>query len=251
MTTAAFTDTAEGLRATAHGAHALFTGRAGGVSTAPYDSLNLGPWTADDAEAVAENHRRVSALASTPQQARRLLLGRQVHESSVAAHLVGCADAAVDGVDAHVTDRDDLALAVLTADCVPVALLAPWGIGIAHAGWRGLAGGVLGGTVGELLALGADIDASADQIAAFIGPCAGPCCYEVGEEVHAAFERWPGHDPDARTIDLPALVGAALAHEGVGSIASAGRCTICDERYFSHRASGGTTGRQAGVVWRG
>jgi copper oxidase (laccase) domain-containing protein len=77
----------------------------------------------------------------------------------------------------------------------------------------------------------------------------------VGEEVHFSFEGWPveptpGVVPGENTIDLPALATAALTHAGVGEIVSANRCTICDPRYFSHRASGGTTGRQAGVVWR-
>ncbi|MBO9534503.1 MAG: laccase domain-containing protein [Solirubrobacteraceae bacterium] len=251
MPTAAFTEIDGMLRVSAHGAHALFTGRAGGVSAAPYDTLNLGPWTGDDAEAIAENQRRIEALVSTPEQARRLVIGRQVHESSVASHVAGFADVEVDGVDAHVTDRPDLALAVLTADCVPVALLAPWGVGIAHAGWRGLAGGVVGGTIGELLALGPDGSGDPAKISAFIGPCAGGCCYEVGEEVHAAFAGWPGHDPGARTVDLAALAAAAIEHEGVGEIVTAERCTIHEAGWFSHRASGGTTGRQAGVVWRG
>lgn len=238
------------LRASAHGAHALFTGRAGGVSDAPYASLNLGPRTGDDPAALEENRRIVESLVSDPGQPRRLLIGQQVHESSVAAHVEGFDEVNVDGVDAHVTDRRDLAIAVLTADCIPVALLAPWGVGVAHAGWRGLAGGVIGGTVGELLSLGDDA-ANAGEITAFIGPCAGACCYEVGEEVHAAFLGWPGHDPTAPTLDLAGLAAAALAHEAVGEIHVAGRCTICDDRYFSHRASGGTTGRQAGIAWRG
>ncbi len=237
------------LRVHAHGAHALFTGRAGGVSEPPYASLNLGPRTGDDPGALAENRRVIEAIASADGQARRLLVGTQVHESSVAAHVEGFDEVNVEGVDAHVTDRRDLAIGVLTADCIPIALLAPWGVGVAHAGWRGLAGGVVGGTVGELLSLGGD-DAAPAQISAFIGPCAGACCYEVGEEVHAAFAGWPGHDPGAPTIDLAKLAAAALEHEGVGEIHAAGRCTICDERYFSHRASGGTTGRQAGIAWR-
>lgn len=249
--TAAFTESDGALRATAHGAHALFTSRAGGVSAAPYDSLNLGRWTADDPGAIAENHARVEAIVSTPEQPRRLLLGKQVHESSVATHAEGFQEVDPDGVDGHVTDRLDLALAVLTADCVPVALLAPWGVGIAHAGWRGLAGGIVGATVGELLAIAPDGAADPSQISAFIGPYAGGCCYEVGEEVHAAFAGWPGHDPSSPTVDLGALAGAALQHEGVGEVAIAGRCTIHEPGWFSHRASGGTTGRQAGIVWRG
>lgn len=250
MTSAPFSESGGVLRATAHGAHALFTSRAGGHSVAPYDTLNLGASTGDDPAALAANRAVVEALASSPEQPRRLVLGTQVHESSVAMHLEGYAEPNVDAVDAHVTDRRDLALGVLTADCIPVALLAPWGVGVAHAGWRGLAGGVLGGTVGELLSVVPE-GADPSQITAFIGPCAGACCYEVGDEVRAAFSGWPGHDPAARTIDLAALAAAALAHEGVGEIHAAGRCTICDDRYFSHRASGGTTGRQVGVAWRG
>lgn len=249
MLTDAFTEIDGMLRASAHGAHALFTGRAGGVSAAPYATLNLGQDTGDEPAALEENRRLVEALISDADQPRELLTGTQVHESSVAAHLEGYAEVNVDGVDAHVTDRRDLAVGVLTADCLPIALLAPWGVGVAHAGWRGLAGGVVGGTVGELLSIGGE-HASPEQIAAFIGPCAGACCYEVGEEVHAAFLGWPGHDPTARTLDLAALAGAALAHEGVGAVHAAGRCTICDDRYFSYRASGGTTGRQAGIAWR-
>ncbi|MBJ7472266.1 MAG: polyphenol oxidase family protein, partial [Solirubrobacteraceae bacterium] len=82
------------------------------------------------------------------------------------------------------------------------------------------------------------------------GPCAGPCCYEVGAEVHAAFEGWPRGRASERTIDLPIMAQAALEAAGVGEVVLADRCTICDPRYFSHRASGGTTGRQAGIVWR-
>lgn len=232
---------------TAH-ATAIFSGRAGGVSTGAYASLNLGPWHGDDPSSVAANHAAVRALASADRP-RELLLGRQVHESSVAAHLADGAAVDPNGVDGHVTDREDLAVAVLTADCLPVALLAPWGVGVAHAGWRGLAAGILGGTIGELLALGGP-EADTAQICAAIGPCAGPCCYEVGEEVHAAFAGWPGHDPAARTLDLPGLAEAALRHEGIVDLAHAGRCTMCGPGYFSHRASGGTTGRQAGVAWR-
>ncbi|MFT4035742.1 MAG: polyphenol oxidase family protein [Patulibacter sp.] len=250
MSSASLTESGGLLRASAHGAHALFTGRAGGVSEAPYDSLNLGPWTADDPADVAENQRRVTELAGADGVERTLVVGRQVHESSVAAHLQGCATAAVDGVDAHVTDRRDLAVAVLTADCVPVALLAPWGVGVAHAGWRGLAGGVVGGAIGELLALAGD-GADRSQISVVIGPCAGPCCYEVGDEVHAAFAGWPGHNRQAPTLDLPALTAAAARHERVGEVVAAQRCTICMPGWFSHRASGGMTGRQAGIAWRG
>lgn len=241
-------DDGEVLLGAAHGAQACFTSRAGGVSAAPYDSLNLGTNTADDAGAVTENRRRVETRASTD-TARRFVVGMQVHETAVAVHLDGLDDPDVTGVDAHVSDRTDLALGVLTADCLPILLLAPWGVGAAHAGWRGLAGGVIAGTVDDLLTLPGAADDATDVVA-FIGPAAGACCYEVGEEVHAAFTGWPRGAATERTIDLAHMAQAALEAAGVGTVVTAGRCTICDPRYFSHRASGGTTGRQAGVVWR-
>ncbi|MDQ8044912.1 MAG: polyphenol oxidase family protein [Solirubrobacteraceae bacterium] len=250
MTQTALTDSGDALWATAHGATACFTGRAGGVSAAPYDSFNLGPWTDDDAEAVVANHRRVEEWASEDRP-RRLVIGQQIHETNVAVHLDGFDEPRLEGVDAHVTDRPDLAIGVLTADCVPVLLLAPWGVAAAHAGWRGLAGGVVASALSELAEVpGAPDGDDLSAVVAVVGPCAGPCCYEVGEEVHAAFEGWPQGRAEGRTIDLPTLAKAALEHAGVGEVVLADRCTICDPRYFSHRASGGTTGRQAGVVWR-
>lgn len=236
------------LAATAHGAQARFTGRAGGVSEPPYDALNLGPWTDDDPAAVAENQARVAAAASTD-RARRLVLGRQIHEAAVATHRASAADPDVDGVDAHVTDRHDLAVGVLTADCVPVILLAPWGVAVVHAGWRGLHAGVIGAAGQALLALpGAAADLS--TAVGLIGPCAGPCCYEVGNEVLAAFAGQPRGRAEGRFVDLPVLAEQALVAAGVGEVVQADRCTICDPRYFSHRASGGITGRQAGIAWR-
>ncbi len=244
------TDDRDFLVATAHGAHACFTARAGGVSAAPYDSLNLGPWTSDDPQAIAENRRRVEARTEDGGgAARRLVLGKQVHETAVAVHLEGLGDPDIEGVDGHVTNRTDIALGVLTADCVPVLLLAPWAVGAAHAGWRGLAGGIVAQATDDLLTLPGATDLS--DVAAFVGPCAGPCCYEVGEEVHTSFAGWPQGRAQNGTIDLPLMAEAALKAAGVGEVVLADRCTICDPRYFSHRASGGKTGRQAGVVWRG
>lgn len=243
------TDSGDRLWATAHGATGAFTGRAGGVSAAPYDALNLGSWTADDPAAVAANHRTVAGWASEDGTERSFVIAHQVHETTVVQHRAGFPAPELEGVDGHVSDRADLAVGVLTADCVPVLLLAPWGVGAAHAGWRGLAGGVIASTTSELLDLpGAAEDLG--EVVALIGPCAGPCCYEVGEEVHAAFEGWPPGRAADGTIDMPGLATAALEHAGVGEVVVADRCTICDPRYFSHRASGGTTGRQAGVVWR-
>ena len=248
-TTAQLTDDGEVLLGTAHGATACFTGRAGGVSEGDFASLNLGRWTDDDAAAVEENHARVAARASTADQTRRFVIGKQVHETAIALHLEGLGDPDVDGVDGHVTDRTDLAVGVLTADCVPVLILTPWAVGAAHAGWRGLAGGVVAQATDDLLALPGAAEDLSDAVA-FVGPCAGPCCYEVGDEVHAAFAGWPRGRATERTIDLPVMTEAALQAAGVGQVVLADRCTIHDDRYFSHRASGGRTGRQAGIAWR-
>lgn len=241
-------DDGEVLLATAHGAHACFTSRPGGVSAAPYDDLNLDPSGGDRAEAVAENRRRLAARASVDAP-RRLVFGQQVHETAIAMHQAGLSEASVTGVDGHVTDRRDLAVGVLTADCVPVLLLAPWGVAAAHAGWRGLAGGIVSQVVDDLLTL-PEAGPDATDVVALVGPCAGPCCYEVGEEVHAAFAGWPQGRGDGRNLDLPQMTEAALRAAGAGTVVLADRCTICDPRYFSFRASGGTTGRQASVVWR-
>lgn len=232
------------------GGEARFTSRSGGVSDGPYALLNLGPWTDDASDAVSTNHAIVERSVGPGYSLR---IARQVHEATVAVHLADGPDPSLDGVDAQVTDRRDLILAALTADCLPVALLAPWGVGVAHAGWRGLAAGVVTRTIEALLGLpGAG---RVSEIAAITGPCAAGCCYEVGPEVHAAFAGHPGghlakHRTGPEKIDLPAIAAAELQAAGVHSVSSAGGCTIHDDQWFSHRRSGGITGRQAGLVWR-
>jgi YfiH family protein len=188
----------------------------------------------------------VQARASADQP-RRFVVGKQVHETAVAVHLEGLPDPDVEGVDGHVTDRTDLALGVLTADCVPVLFLAPWAVGAAHAGWRGLAGGVVAQAADDLLALP---DAAADlaSVVALVGPCAGPCCYEVGDEVRDAFADVP-EAMLGRNVDLKAVATARLRAAGVEEVHDSGLCTMCDERFFSHRRDHGTTGRQGGVAW--
>jgi polyphenol oxidase len=212
------------------GGTVLFTTRRGGVSGGPYASLNLGPWTDDDPELVQANRERVRALAG----AARLQQGHQVHGTAVAVDTDGVRDA-----DGQVSTREDLAPIVLVADCLPVALVAPEAVAMLHAGWRGLAGGIVAEGVGALRRAGAS------RVAAAIGPGAGPCCYEVGDEVRAAF------GTSRRTVDLKAIAGGQLAAAGVDEVHDVGLCTMCDpERFFSHRRDGGVTGRQAGVVWR-
>ena len=130
---------------------------------------------------------------------------------------------------------------VLTADCIPVVLGAQGAVAALHAGWRGLAGGVFEEGLRALREVGGQGD-----VVAVVGPCAGPCCYEVGEEVHAAFA---GVHRDGRLIDLRAIAHEKLRAAGVAEVLDAKACTICDERFFSHRREGTRAGRQAGLAW--
>ncbi len=213
-----------------HGVRVLFTTRRGGVSAAPFDSLNLGLWTDDDPGAVQENRSR--ALATTG--AERLAFGRQVHGTAVGE------DGEGEDADAQVTRRRGVAVMALTADCLPIALAAPGGAGMVHAGWRGLAGGVIENAVRAL----------GDVSAAAIGPCARGCCYEVGDEVREALGLEPAGGP--ALVDLPALARERLERAGVATIEDTGLCTMCTDPslFFSHRRDGPRTGRQAGLAWR-
>jgi len=218
------------------GARVLFTTRHGGVSRGPYASLNLGSWTDDHADAVGENRRRVAALAGAALQQ-----GRQVHGARVAVD----AGAAVHEADGQVATRAagaGFAPIVLTADCLPIALSGPEGVAMLHGGWRGLAAGIVAEGVG---ALGGRIDGAG------IGPGAGACCYEAGEEVHAAFAHLGPEVRRGANADLKAVARAQLTEAGVEpeQVLDTGLCTMCDERFFSHRRDGGLTGRQGGIVW--
>jgi YfiH family protein len=144
--------------------------------------------------------------------------------------------------DGQATALGGVAAMVLAADCMPVALASRHAVAMVHAGWRGLAAGVLDEGV---LAL-RELDRDAGEIVAVIGPCAEACCYEVGEEVHRAFAGTHRH---GRMLDLRALAHERLAAAGVGEVRDVDACTICDERYFSHRREGARAGRQAGVAW--
>lgn len=209
------------------GATALFTTRCGGVSEGPYASLNVGLATQDDPERVAANRERVREHAG----AARLAQGRQVHGTRVVVDGEGGEEA-----DGQLTTRPGVAAIVLTADCLPVALAAPGAAGVVHAGWRGLAGGVLEAGVAAL---------GSGPVAAAIGPGIGPCCYEVGDDVRAVFAS------SGRTLDLKAVARARLQAAGVQEIHDCGLCTACDpRRFFSHRRDRGITGRQAGLAWR-
>jgi hypothetical protein len=219
------------------GARVRFTTRAGGVSEGPYAALNLGRFTDDDPAAVAENRRR--AAAGLP-----LASARQVHGTRVLCVDGATGDEEAEDADGVATAAEGVAALVLTADCLPVALAAPGAVAMVHAGWRGLADGVLEEAVRAIRELSGD-----GPLHAAIGPGAGACCYAVGDEVAARFPVWArGAD---RRIDLKAVAAARLRDAGVAEVTDVGRCTMCEpDVFFSHRASGGLTGRQGGLVWR-
>jgi YfiH family protein len=143
--------------------------------------------------------------------------------------------------DGHAVGARGVAAMVLTADCIPVVLGADRAVAALHAGWRGLAAGVLEEGVLALREVGGKGDTTA-----IVGPCAGACCYEVGEEVHAAFA---GAHRTGRLIDLRAIAHERLLDAGVAEVRHVRVCTICDEGYFSYRREGAKAGRQAGVAW--
>jgi YfiH family protein len=239
------------------GANALFTMRADG---------NLSSVGGDGAESGLESRERLRERIG----ARRLLRGYQVHGTTVqrvgrgttdsdsgAAAATGGEAMAPDALtqpktqaDGQATAQHGLGALVLTADCLPVALSTGGAVAMVHAGWRGLAAGVLEEGVRAIRELGGE-----GEIVAIVGPGAGPCCYEVGEEVHAAFggadriESSPSGTPLRRNIDLKAIARDRLLAAGVSEVQDVGACTICDERFFSYRREGARAGRQGGVAW--
>jgi hypothetical protein len=224
------------------GARAVFTTRRGGYSSGPYRSLNLGAHTEDDVQVVAHNRDALRAAVDAPP----LSFVHQVHGAEV-RRATGPTPLPFKHprADGQVTDRPGLAPAALAADCLPIAVAGDRAVAVLHAGWRGLAAGVIAEGVRALREIGVE-----SELAAAIGPGAGGCCYETGAEVHAAFAGIPGARHGAN-VDLKAVAGHQLAAAGVADLADIGICTICSdpELLFSHRRDGGITGRQAGVAW--
>jgi YfiH family protein len=223
------------LEADLDGARAAFSTRLGGISKPPFDSLNLGILTEDEPEAVKENRRRLAVvLGRDPEQ---VVFARQVHGTKLIDHSKereGLPEA-----DAHVVREPGLSPLVFVADCLPIALHGPGGLAMVHAGWRGLAGGILAAAAEAV-----------EATSAAIGPGIGRCCYKVGEEVLEAFGDLGDGIVQGRMLDLPEVAHRRLAEAGVGQIDSAGLCTSCEpELFFSHRRDHGRTGRQAGIAW--
>ena len=226
------------------GARALFTTRRGGVSTGPFASLNLGRLTDDDGANVDANRDRVAHATGCPRP--NFLYGRQVHGATVrrATEPPG-PNRPHSAEDGQATALGQHPALVFVADCLPVLLAADGAVAAVHAGWRGIAAGVLQEGVTALREVG-----GTGPVTALIGPGARGCCYEVGEEVHEVFAR---HDArrGERNLDLAKIARAELQAAGAGEIHDVGACTMCEpELFFSHRRDGGVTGRQAGVVWR-
>ncbi|MCK9539841.1 peptidoglycan editing factor PgeF [Dokdonella sp.] len=231
------------------GVHAaLTTRRTPGRSKPPFDDCNLGSRCGDAASDVAANRASVARLLNLPAAPRWL---HQVHGVSVA----GDCDAGGDEplADAAVTRRADGVLAILTADCLPVLLCTEDGaaIGAAHAGWRGLAAGVLEATLQHL-------GAQPDRVLAWLGPAIGAASYEVDEEVRTAFMQ---ADPGATlafratrqghwSCDLALLARRRLRAAGVVHIDGGGFETFSDPRFYSYRRAR-ETGRFASLIWRG
>lgn len=222
---------------------ACVTTRAGGVSQAPYDTFNLGDHVGDLPASVSENRLRLSTACA----ARPAWL-KQVHGLDVAyADPQQIAEA-----DASWTDTPGIACTVMTADCLPALFCNRAGtkVAAAHAGWRGLAGGVLEATLDALAVDPADV-------LVWLGPAIGPLAFEVGAEVREAFVAihphadsafLPGAHPGKFMADIYELARIRLAARGVNAVYGGGYCTVTDPRFFSYRANS-NTGRFASLVW--
>ena len=224
------------------GAHALFTTRRGGSSNGAYASLNLGGLTDDDPDAVQRNRATLQAEIGS-----RLAFVRQVHGARVRLITAGTDErSGPPQADGQATGLRGVAPAVLVADCVPIALAGEGAVAILHAGWRGLAAGVVAEGVRRVVQAGAQ-----PPLIAALGPGAGACCYEVGPEVHDAFSGLPGSVHRGRQLDLKAIARHQLEQASITQVHDLELCTICSERslFYSHRRDHGVTGRQAGVAW--
>jgi purine-nucleoside/S-methyl-5'-thioadenosine phosphorylase / adenosine deaminase len=224
-----------------------FSTRVGGVSEGDFASLNLGILTEDDPARVVENRTRLcDAVGADPDGAT---MAWQRHGATVTRAQprgIVTPGTVFDHCDGLWSDEPGRAMLLLTADCMPIALVRSDGevpaVGILHAGWRGLLAGIVGAGVRALGSRG---------LVAAIGPSIGPCCYEVGEEVARPYREAFGDDV-ARdgTLDLWTAAERALRAAGVHHIERSNICTSCHgERFFSHRRDAGKTGRQGVIAY--
>ena len=237
----------------AAGIGAVMTTRAGGVSAAPFDSLNLRQGLGDSDAAVAENQRRLQEAIGDPP-----VWLKQVHGAAVAPLTSASQrpDAAPPTADASIATEPGVVCAVQVADCLPVLFAAPQarGVAAAHAGWRGLAGGVLEASIDALCAAAR---CTPDELQAWLGACIGPRRFEVGADVLEAFGADPRNQsaafvpskPGKWLANLPLLARTRLHAAGVRAISGGTWCTVdAPSRFFSFRRDG-VTGRMAAAVW--
>lgn len=236
--------------------HAVVTTRAGGVSRAPWNSLNLGTHVGDDPGAVAGNRARLLAALQSIAPATVPQWLNQVHGTGVveaepdpARRTTWLPDA-----DAVTTAKAGVPVVVMTADCLPVFFTDRAGhrIAVAHAGWRGLCDGVLEATLARFPV--------ATDVMAWMGPAIGPDAFEVGPEVREAFAGRqaaaaahfrPSPREGRWLADIYALARLRLEAAGIGGVHGGGLCTVADrDRFFSYRRDG-QTGRMASVIWIG
>ena len=224
---------------------AAMTTRKGGVSGGAFSTFNLATHVGDDPQAVAENRRRLRDALELPAEPQWL---EQVHGADVAT-VPGAPPGPADGA---VTFTRGAVCAVIVADCLPVFLASRDGdrAGLAHAGWRGIAAGVVEAVIAKL-------DCDPRRLVAWLGPAIGPSAFEVGAEVRAALTSGdPGADaffeegrPGHFQADLPALARRRLALAGVTDVHGGHHCTHSEPaRFFSHRRDG-PTGRMAALLW--
>jgi YfiH family protein len=229
--------------------HAAVTTRHGpGISHAPFERFNLGLRSGDDEQAVRSNRSALHQSLDLPSDPRWL---RQVH-GTVAAELGPLPSPEEPEADAAVSRVAGTVLAILTADCLPVLFCADDGntIGAAHAGWRGLAAGVLEQTIEQM-------QRPVGRLMAWMGPCIGAVSYEVGEEVRKAFIEQDASASDAFVAtrpghwqcDLAVLARQRLMAAGITRVHGGGFDTRTDERFYSYRREGARSGRFASLIW--
>ncbi len=245
------------------GVRVAFTGRAGGQSAAPYDSLNMGGHVGDDLQVVKANRQSVLDALGAPDA--QLIVPNQVHGDV----LVNVADAdcfkvreareqADKGADGLVVTVANVAALLCFADCVPVAIASPTGrFSVVHAGWRGVENGIAAKAVRALVQADASdlVDTAAGTYNVYVGPHIHAECFETAPDVRARFEERFGSSciPDASHVDLLAALSAGLKEAGIdpARIVDSGICTKCSsDAYYSYRASGGTCGRHGAIAFR-
>lgn len=232
--------------------HAASTTRQGGVSALPYSSFNLASHVGDEVQHVQQNRQRLREALQLPAEPSWL---EQVHGVGVLD--VGLLNSASPCVaDASISTESSVVCAIMTADCLPVLMCDRDGRGVAaaHAGWRGLAGGVIEASAKRLCQ---QLDCRADELLVWLGPAIGPQAFEVGNEVRDAFigidasaeQAFVANRPEHWLADIYLLARLALQRAGIEAVYGGGRCTYNEaETFFSFRREP-TTGRMASLVW--